>query len=527
MAYKVLARKYRSWTFDELVGQEAVAATLKNAIVTQRLHHGYLFCGTRGVGKTSAARILARSLNCLSSEQPTVEPCRTCESCTLIAEGQDVDVIEIDAASNTGVDNIRELRNNTVYRPARARFKIYIIDEVHMLSTGAFNALLKTLEEPPGHVKFIMATTEAQRVPATIQSRCLRFDFRSISADKIAAHFENILGQEQIEVDPLVIRRVARLANGSMRDGLSLLDQLLSLGADKLTMDVLEDVLPAAHDETLTRLVEQLADRDAGGALASLDACLGAGYSLERFAESLAEQLRTLMLLNVCGPTTGLVELPPALAERMVALCKRFDSESYVFMISVLEELRRNIRFSALGRALAEATLVRMAGGAGYRSVQALLDQLQAAGGTAQPSNQPAGRAPAVPAAPQPPARPATASTATGASAASSATTPSATASPPSERPAASGSPPAARSSSAPAQQRPAQAATRPAGAPAKPAGQAGSASAGSPARSVPKPPSPDELREATSEPLVREAMDLFQATLVNVEREPEHKEKK
>src|SRR5947207_5766816 len=213
MAYTVLARKYRSWTFDELVGQEAVATTLKNAINCERIHHGFLFTGTRGVGKTSAARILARSLNCLASDRPTAQPCKKCESCIAIAEGQDVDVIEIDAASNTGVDNIRELRSNTLYRPARARFKIYIIDEVHMLSTGAFNALLKTLEEPPPHVKFILATTEAQKVPATIQSRCLRFDFRSISIDDIARHFGEILKEEGIEAEEAVLRRVARLAN--------------------------------------------------------------------------------------------------------------------------------------------------------------------------------------------------------------------------------------------------------------------------------------------------------------------------
>jgi len=483
MAYTVLARKYRSWTFDELVGQEAMATTLKNAITSGRIHHGYLFCGTRGVGKTSAARILARSLNCLASEAPTVDPCRKCEACVAIAEGQDIDVIEIDAASHTGVDNIRELRGNTIYRPARSRFKVYIIDEVHMLSTGAFNALLKTLEEPPGHVKFIMATTEPQKVPATIHSRCQRFDFRSISMDKIAAHFEWILTQEKVSAEDGVIRRIARLANGSMRDGLSLLDQLLAMGSDTLTLEMIDDVLPTPHDETLRRLIEYLADHDAAGALASLDACLTAGYSLERLAESLAEQVRTLMLLNVCGKDTTLIDLPATVLESMTALSGRFEPEAYVTMIAVLEELRRNVRFSALGRPLLEAAIVRLASAVGYRSIQALLDELNA-GGTGS-GGQVNLRPPA-------PTRESTAGRA--------------------EPPAAGGAPrrrnkksaPPPPPSSAPAANTEPKPKTTPA--------PAGGARPG-------KPVSQDDVDQARSEPLVQRALDLFGGTLVNVER--------
>jgi len=225
MAYTVLARRYRSQTFDDVVGQDAVAQTLKNAIKTGKVAHAYLFTGTRGVGKTTMARILAKALNCLNVKEPTPEPCCKCDSCVSINIGEDIDVIEIDGASNRGIDNIRELRQNAIYRAARARYKIYIIDEVHMLTTEAFNALLKTLEEPPDHVKFIFATTEPNKVLATIQSRCQRFDFGTISPKLISDQLKTILKSEKIKFEDDLVLHLARLANGSMRDALSLLDQ--------------------------------------------------------------------------------------------------------------------------------------------------------------------------------------------------------------------------------------------------------------------------------------------------------------
>ena len=243
MSYTVLARKYRSANFDELVGQEHVANTLKRAIESGRIAHAYLFCGTRGTGKTSTARILAKALNCRKTDAPTAEPCGKCDSCLAIARGDDMDVIEIDAASNTGVDNVREIIENAQYRPSRSRFKVYIIDEVHMLSKSAFNALLKTLEEPPSHVKFILATTEPEKVLPTILSRCQRYDFRSISSREIAAHLKEICKKEKISAEDDALALVAKAGAGSMRDALSLLDRLLSLGDKKLGVKDVEQML--------------------------------------------------------------------------------------------------------------------------------------------------------------------------------------------------------------------------------------------------------------------------------------------
>ncbi len=391
MAYTVLARKYRSQTFDDLVGQEAIATTLKNAVAGDRVHHGYLFTGTRGVGKTSAARILAKALNCSKHEVATPTPCCECESCRLIAEGGDIDVIEIDAASNTGVDNIRDLRDNASYRPARSRFKIYIIDEVHMLSTGAFNALLKTLEEPPNHVKFIMATTEVQKVPATIVSRCQRFDFRSIAIDAIDGHLRNLLSLEGLEADDAVVRRVARLANGSMRDGLSILDQLLSFGAKALTVEVMEDILPASHDAQVAALFDHVADQEPGEALVCVEQALSSGQTMERFSESVVEHLRTLMLLNVCGAETEMVDVPQTVREQLVTQSQRFDAPTYVYMIGLMEEVRRSVRTSAVARALIDAAMVRLAMAANFSDIQTLLDQVGGApsGETRRPTANP------------------------------------------------------------------------------------------------------------------------------------------
>ncbi|MBU0618086.1 MAG: DNA polymerase III subunit gamma/tau, partial [Planctomycetes bacterium] len=378
MAYTVLARKYRSRTFDEIIGQEPIATTLVNAIKTGRIHHGYLFTGTRGVGKTSMARILAKALNCLAVDQPTTEPCCKCDACVTIGEGQDIDVVEIDAASNTGVDNIRELRSNTAYRPARSRYKIYIIDEVHMLSTGAFNALLKTLEEPPGHIKFVLATTEIHKVPATIQSRCQRFNFRNIGPDAIAKRLVEIAKEEGAKADEAVVRRVARLANGSMRDALSILDQLLSVSPKKLTAKVLDEILPPAQDELVFKLLEHAAAGDVGVVLNDVESILAAGRGLEVFCNDTIQAVRTLMHVRACGVDSPIVDIPAASRDEYVKLAGQFELSHYVQMIAMLEELRRNVRFSGAGRALTDALMVRLAKMREWSSIEQLLGQLPA-----------------------------------------------------------------------------------------------------------------------------------------------------
>ncbi|MHC5110090.1 MAG: DNA polymerase III subunit gamma/tau [Planctomycetota bacterium] len=377
MSYRVLARTYRSNTFDEVVGQDAISTTLKNAIETGRVHHGYLFTGTRGVGKTSMARILAKALNCLNVDAPTTMPCCTCDSCVNVASGDDVDVVEIDAASNTGVDNIRDLRSNAAFRPVRSRYKVYIIDEVHMLSAGAFNALLKTLEEPPEHVKFILATTEPQKVPATIKSRCQNFDFRAISADDVAKHLAAILETEGIQADEQVIRRVARLANGSMRDGLSLLDKLLSFESKHLTTAVAETVIPPSHDDQAAAVMAAVAASDPGAALHALDEALQTGRTVERFCGHLIDHVRTLMLLRVCGDDTDLVDVPSQVRAELVRQSAVFDAPTYVYMISLLEELHLRAKGGNLGRALADAAIVRLAMAGNFSDVGDLIERIE------------------------------------------------------------------------------------------------------------------------------------------------------
>jgi DNA polymerase-3 subunit gamma/tau len=385
MSYTVLARRYRSQTFDDVVGQGPIAQTLKNAVRTGRVAHGYLFTGTRGVGKTTMARILAKALNCLQSEEPTPQPCCECDSCTAINRGDDLDVIEIDGASNTGVDNIRQLRQNAIYRPARARFKIYIIDEVHMLSTGAFNALLKILEEPPEHVKFIFATTEPNKVLATIQSRCQRFDFGNISGSDIAGQLKKILKIEKIKYDDELVVHIARLANGSMRDALSLLDQLISTGTERLTVNLLADFLGLPDREKICGLLDKIGEKDAAGVLETVDSLLSTGQTCTQTADATIDCMRDLMVIKSTDPKSELLMLTAEEREKMVALGQKFDIAALIYNITTLERLRWTIKNSDNPRALLEASMLRLALSEHFMGVDELLAQLKASGGRGGP----------------------------------------------------------------------------------------------------------------------------------------------
>lgn len=357
-SYTVVARRYRPQRFEDVVGQDHVVQALRNAIRMNRVTHAYLFVGTRGVGKTSIARIFAKCLNCVNG--PTDTPCLTCDVCQAIAAGQDVDVIEIDGASNNGVDDVRELRQNAGLRPSRSRFKIYYIDEVHMLSTGAFNALLKTLEEPPEHVKFFFATTEPNKIPITVLSRCQRFDFAGITTDQIVTTLSEICEREHIDAEADALRTVARRSGGSMRDAQSLLEQLLSSTGEKLTVEAVHRLLGTASDERLLDLIDALAARDPGQAFQILDKATGEGVQPADLLNGVLDFLRDIMVFAT-GAHDTLLTATPRQRPRLQAIVDRWPLDTILAALQILAETRSRLRGSSHSRLLVEMGLFRVA----------------------------------------------------------------------------------------------------------------------------------------------------------------------
>ena len=360
-AYQVVARRYRPQRFADLIGQEHVARGLAGAIDSGRIGHAYLFTGARGVGKTSAARIYAKALECTNRESG--EPCNLCERCQAIAAGQDVDVIEIDAASNRGIDEIRQLRQNVAVRPANGNYKTYIIDEVHMLTREAFNALLKTLEEPPPHVKFVLCTTEPEKLPITILSRCQRFDFQSVNTPAIAQRLGQIVESEGLTVAPAALELIARRAAGSMRDSQSLLEQLFGIAAgDKKNIEV-EDVhavIGTGKDEKVGELAQALINRDSPLALSALHDCLTQGADAGGVLEQLLIALRNCLVASVgCGPETFIGS--NSFGINFAELGQQAGTETMLAMLQIIDHSLARMRLSSHTTVLAEMAIIRLA----------------------------------------------------------------------------------------------------------------------------------------------------------------------
>lgn len=376
MSYTALYRKFRPDTFADVKGQDHIVTTLKNQLKAGRIGHAYLFTGTRGTGKTTVAKIFARTVNC---ENPTEDgPCGECRICKAIAAGASMNVIEIDAASNNGVDNIREIVEEVSYSPAEGNYKVYIIDEVHMLSIGAFNALLKTLEEPPSYVIFILATTEVHKLPITILSRCQRYDFKRISIDTITARMQELIDTEQVQVEEKALRYIAKTADGSMRDALSLLDQCIAFHLGKeLTYDKVLDVLGAVDTEVFSRLLRNILDRDVLGCVKLLEEIVMQGRELTQFVTDFTWYLRNLMLVQASDNLEDVIDMSTDNLKRLKEEASRVDMEQIVRYIRIFSELSGQIRYASQKRILVEIALIKLCKPEMETDEDAVLDRIR------------------------------------------------------------------------------------------------------------------------------------------------------
>ena len=361
MSYQVLARKYRPQKFSDVIGQDHVTRTLQNAIAQERIAHGYIFSGHRGIGKTTVARILAMALNCRSSAKPPIEPCGICESCTEIRNGNSVDVIEIDAATNRGIDEIRELREAARYRPARDRFKIYILDEAHQITDAAFNALLKTLEEPPSHVVFMMATTQPEDIPQTIRSRCQHFSYRAMKFDAVMGQLRDIVAKESIPADEDALALLAEAGDGSMRDALSILDQAIASTADHLTADSVRSLIGSAPAAALETVMQAVAESSSERILVLVDELIGEGHGPTHFARQLVRFLRNVTVAKIAGKNSPLLQISSDERARVGRIAELFGEEDLARHLQIMLRTHGELGYRQEQRFHLELGLLKMA----------------------------------------------------------------------------------------------------------------------------------------------------------------------
>jgi DNA polymerase-3 subunit gamma/tau len=380
MSYQVLARKYRPQKFSEVIGQEHVTRTLKNAIEQGRTAHGYIFSGHRGIGKTTVARILAMALNCRSADKPVTEPCGVCESCTEIRAGNSVDVIEIDAATNRGIDEIRELREAARYRPARDRFKIYILDEAHQITDAAFNALLKTLEEPPSHVVFMLATTQPEDIPQTIRSRCQHFSFRAVRFEEILGQLKDLAGREEIQADEDALALLAEAGDGSIRDALSILDQAIACCDGRLTAETIRQLAGAAPSTVLEEVMQAVARSSSEEVLRLVDRLISEGHSPTHFARQMVRFLRNTVVAKIAGGDSSLLQISGDERARVARVAELFSEEDLARHLQIMLRTHGELGYRQEQRFHLELGLLKMTHAQRLLPIEELLSAAGVAG---------------------------------------------------------------------------------------------------------------------------------------------------